>query len=140
MGHMVMLYHVLIVFNLTVSGHLWMVSLHSGLPVGAVRATRLHRQDTSPLKMFSVEVIGFTSPTLLSMLQKMLTFLKPSSSRGSSDVSHVSDVGGVPALLWLMTHVRILSERHPAVRSSSLLGIIVLINSTAENTVLFSCS
>ena len=34
-----------------------MVSLHSGLAVGVVRATRLQRQDTSSLKIFSVEVL-----------------------------------------------------------------------------------
>ena len=78
-----------------------MVNQHKGLAVGAVRATRLHRQDTSPSKMFSVEVTGFVSPTLLSMVQKILTFLMPAMSMGCSGVSHVtgSDVGGVPALL-----------------------------------------
>ena len=103
-----------------------MVNRHKGLAVGDVKATRLHRQDTSPLKMFSVEVMGFTSPALLSMLQKILMFLMPASSTGCSGVSHVSDVGGVPALLWLMKHVDTMSEEHPAVRSSSFLTMFVV--------------
>ena len=129
----------LVVLSLIVLGHLWMVSLHSGLAVGAVRATRLQRQDTSPPKTFIVEVTGFVSPALLSMLQKTLTFLKPGSSRFCSGVSHVSDVGGVFALLWLMTHVDTISVAQPAVRSNSLLALTVPTDAIAENIVLFNC-
>ena len=73
-----------------------MVSLHSGLAVGLVRATRLQRQDTSSLKIFSVEVIGLVSPALLSTLQNILTFLKPGTSTSRAVVSHTPDAGGVP--------------------------------------------